>query len=193
MVAFAKSTLATGAQVEVHRVTTFMRWSIGSALVMVSACGAQQKPAPVAPTLPTPTPAHSSPLAATSEHRTQVAISNDIRKACGISDVDAFFAYDSARVRSEDTAPLAKLAECFASGALRGREMRLVGHADPRGDGEYNYLLGQRRADNVKTGIVSVGLSAERIATSSRGENEAKGTSEASWTRDRRVDVLLGN
>jgi peptidoglycan-associated lipoprotein len=120
-------------------------------------------------------------------------ISDDIRKACGIADVDAFFAYDSARVRSEDAATLASLAGCFASGALSGREMRLVGHADPRGDDEYNYLLGQRRADNVKAGIVSVGLAAERIATTSRGENEATGTNEASWTRDRRVDVRLGN
>jgi peptidoglycan-associated lipoprotein len=170
-----------------------MRWFVGSALLIISGCGAQQKAAPAAPSAPTLAPSPPAAHAATTEQPTQVAISNDIRKACGIADVDAFFAYDSARVQSEDSAPLAKLAQCFASGALRGREMRLVGHADPRGDSEYNYLLGQRRADNVKTGVVSVGLSAERIATSSRGENEAKGTSEASWTRDRRVDVLLAD
>ena len=172
---------------------TFMRWFVGSALVMVSACGAQQKTAPAAPSAPALAPSHSAARVVPPEQGTHVAISNDIRKACGIADVNAFFAYDSARVRSEDTVPLAKLAECFASGALRGREMRLVGHADPRGDSEYNYLLGQRRADNVKTGVTSVGLSAERIATSSRGENEATGTSEVGWTRDRRVNVLLGD
>jgi hypothetical protein len=32
--------------------------------------------------------------------------------------------------------------------------MHLVGHADPRGDADYNYLLGQRRADSVKGAVV---------------------------------------
>jgi peptidoglycan-associated lipoprotein len=71
--------------------------------------------------------------------------------------------------------------------------MRLVGHADPRGDEEYNMTLGNRRADNVKTAIVDAGLAASQVATTSRGEMDATGTDEASWEKDRRVDVLLGS
>jgi peptidoglycan-associated lipoprotein len=124
--------------------------------------------------------------------RSNINISEDIRKACGITDSEAFFAYDSANVRPEDKAILTKLATCFTSGPLKGRQMRLVGHADPRGDDEYNMTLGNRRADNVKNAIVQAGLDGARIATTSRGEIDATGTDEASWEKDRRVDVLLG-
>ena len=71
--------------------------------------------------------------------------------------------------------------------------MRLVGHADPRGDEEYNMVLGGRRADNVKSAIVQAGLHSSKIATTSRGEMDATGTDEAGWEKDRRVDVMLGS
>jgi peptidoglycan-associated lipoprotein len=122
-----------------------------------------------------------------------VTISADIRSACGISDIDAFFAYDSANVRAQDRAILKKLADCFSTGPLKGREMRLVGHADPRGDEEYNRVLGQRRADNVKSAVVEAGMTAGSIATTSRGEDDASGVEEAGWARDRRVDIVLGS
>ena len=88
---------------------------------------------------------------------------------------------------------LRKLAVCFSTGPLAGRQMGLVGHADPRGESEYNMLLGERRATNVKQVIVSEGLAPDKMSTSSRGEMDATGTDEASWARDRRVDVVLAN
>ena len=45
---------------------------------------------------------------------------------------------------------------------MEGRSMRLVGHADPRGESEYNMVLGDRRASNVKGAIANEGLAAER-------------------------------
>ncbi|HEX6271679.1 MAG TPA: OmpA family protein, partial [Polyangiaceae bacterium] len=114
------------------------------------------------------------------------------RSACGISEVEAFFAFDSANVRAQDRAILKKLADCFMTGPLKGREMRLVGHADPRGDEEYNHVLGQRRADSVKSAVVEAGLTATTIATTSRGEDDASGTEETGWSKDRRVDIVLG-
>ncbi|HEX7452312.1 MAG TPA: OmpA family protein, partial [Polyangiaceae bacterium] len=80
----------------------------------------------------------------------------------------------------------------FSTGPLKGRELRLVGHADPRGEEEYNMVLGGRRADNVKSAIAAEGLAATKIATTSRGKLDAIGTEEASWAKDRRVDVVLG-
>jgi len=146
---------------------------------------------------PTPPPPAVAPALASrptgDSGRSNVAIAADIRAACGLSDSEAFFPYDSATVRSEDRAILKKLADCFSTGPLKNREMRLVGRADPRGDEEYNYLLGQRRADNVKSGIASSGLVEGRVATTSRGEEDANGNNEAGWARDRRVDVMLGN
>jgi peptidoglycan-associated lipoprotein len=124
--------------------------------------------------------------------RGNINISDEIRKACGITDSEAFFAYDSANIRPQDQAVLTKLATCFTTGPLKGREMRLVGHADPRGEEDYNMLLGQKRADNVKGAVVSAGMTAAKALTTSRGELDATGTDDASWAKDRRVDVVLG-
>ena len=120
-----------------------------------------------------------------------VHISSDIRKACGITDADAHFPFDSASVGEAERPVLNQLAKCFVSGPLSGREMRLVGHADPRGPDEYNMVLGGSRADTVKAFLTMKGMPGGRIATTSRGEMEARGTGEASWAEDRRVDVLL--
>lgn len=163
------------------------------ALALLSACASTPITEARQPTPAERLDAPTSTAQAPDSGRSNVAIAADIRAACGIRDSEALFAYDSASIRAEDRAILGKLAECFGSGPLKDRQMRLVGHADPRGDHDYNYLLGQRRADNVKLGITSSGLVEDRVATSSRGEDDANGRDEAGWTRDRRVDVMLGN
>lgn len=162
-------------------------------------CAADPPPPVKAPTggnivgTTNPPPAALPPEKAGDEpNRSNINISDEIKKACGITDAEAYFAYDSANIRPQDKAVLKKLADCFMTGPLKGRELRLVGHADPRGEEEYNMVLGGRRADNVKTGIAAEGLTAERIATTSRGKLDATGTDEGSWAKDRRVDVVLG-
>lgn len=165
---------------------------------MVLGCGSDPTPPPAAPTGDMPPPAAPAPAPASEKPgddptQSDINISDEIRRACGISDAEAHFAFNSASVRESDRAILKKLAVCFSTGPLKGREMRLVGHADPRGESEYNMVLGDRRASNVKNAIAQEGLAAERIATTSRGEMDATGTDEASWARDRRVDVMLGN
>lgn len=125
-----------------------------------------------------------------SPQRGVINISEDIRRACGIADSEAHFPFDSAKLDAAERPTLAKLAACFTSGALAGRDMQLVGHADPRGDSDYNMVLGGSRADTVKAFLTALGLTGGHIATSSRGELDASGTDERSWAEDRRVDVL---
>src|SRR5580704_1768358 len=72
-----------------------------------------------------------------------VRISDEIVKACGISAPDAYFAFDSANLRPDDVRVLGQVATCFISGPLKGRVLKMVGHADPRGDSDYNMTLGQ--------------------------------------------------
>ncbi|HTQ07657.1 MAG TPA: OmpA family protein [Polyangiaceae bacterium] len=164
-------------------------------LIVLAACGSDPKPVAQAPTAPPPAVTTPPPPEKVGDvpTRSNINISDDIRKACGINDADAYFAFDSANVRPQDQAILQKLASCFSTGPLKGRTMRLVGHADPRGDEEYNMVLGGRRADNVKGAIVNAGLASSKIATTSRGEMDATGTDEAGWEKDRRVDVMLGS
>jgi peptidoglycan-associated lipoprotein len=164
----------------------------------VSACSDEKKPA-VAPVAPPPAASSAQPVVAANNPkpdddatRGNLNISDEIRKACGLSDAEAFFAFDSAHVRPQDETILKKLAACFSTGALKGREMRLIGHADPRGSADYNLALGGKRADNVKAVIARQGMAAAKIATTSRGAMDATGTDEASWAKDRRVDVTVG-
>ena len=146
--------------------------SIGiAALLSLSvtlACGSDEIKPPAAPTGGTDTPEQPQvrrPAPSNDDkpddnpNKSQINISDEIKKACGISDADAYFAFDSANIRGQDHKVLGQLADCFSKGPLKGREMRLVGHADPRGEPEYNMVLGGRRADNVKGFIVQKGLS----------------------------------
>src|SRR5579864_5308285 len=73
-----------------------------------------------------------------------VVIEDRILKACG--DIPAaHFAFDSSKIDGDASIALTALARCFATGPLRGHSMKLIGHADPRGEVEYNLALGQRR------------------------------------------------
>jgi peptidoglycan-associated lipoprotein len=172
-----------------------------SLLALGTALGCGSDPPPPAKTADAPPVAVTPPPAAIANNpkpdddpsKGNINISDEIKKACGISDAEAFFAYDSANIRPEDKAVLAKLAVCFTTGPLKGREMRLVGHADNRGEDDYNMILGQKRADNVKGAIVSAGMTPAKALTTSRGELDATGSDEASWSKDRRVDIVLGS
>ena len=121
-----------------------------------------------------------------------VRISDEIIKACGISEPNAYFEFDSSNLRPDDASVLGQLVTCFTSGPLKGRVLKLVGHADPRGGSDYNMTLGQSRADAVKQYILDHGMDKAKTDSSSRGAMDATGTDEASWARDRRVDILLG-
>jgi peptidoglycan-associated lipoprotein len=164
-------------------------------LALLVACGSDPPPPAQQPVTPAPT---AAPPPVEKEKtdvptRSNIAISEDIRKACGITESEAHFAYDSANVRPQDKVVLEKLANCFMTGPLKGRSMRLVGHADPRGNEEYNMALGGRRADNVAGAIASAGMDSTRMSTSSRGKMDATGTDEDGWAKDRRVDIMLAN
>jgi peptidoglycan-associated lipoprotein len=171
------------------------------AAFLLAACGADPAPPPVVPMPPPeappppPPPEPEPPLEKPGDDPRQstINVSDEIKAACGITDAEAKFAFDSALVRRGDQPVLNKLVTCFTTGKLSGRTMRLVGHADPRGEEEYNMVLGGKRADNVKVYLVSQGLSDGQAETTSRGEMDADGTDESGWAEDRRVDVVLAD
>jgi peptidoglycan-associated lipoprotein len=101
------------------------------------------------------------------------------------------FDFDSASVSPEAAKALDSLADCFVNGKAKGMGMRLVGHADERGETMYNFGLGQRRAGSVTTYLQKKGVAQDKLESSSRGELDATGTDDDGWARDRRVDILL--
>ena len=62
------------------------------------------------------------------------------------------------------------------------------GHCDERGTREYNLALGERRANAVLDYLVSLGVNADRIKTTSFGKERpvALGSNEAAWAQNRR-------
>ena len=84
---------------------------------IAAGCASDPPPAPAAPTpSAAPTPPPPSPTKALEKPgddptKSNINISDEIRKACGITDTEAFFAYDSANVRPQDKGVLKKLAD----------------------------------------------------------------------------------
>jgi peptidoglycan-associated lipoprotein len=165
-------------------------------VVVIISCASEPKPqvakTPAAVQSP-PSPPGTKQAPASDTTRSSVTIADDIARACGLSKPEAYFAFDSANLDAKARRVLGKLADCFSKGPLKGRAMRLVGHADPRGDEEYNLVLAGRRADSVRGALEQLGLPEDRMSTSSRGEMDANGSDEGSWAKDRRVDILLGS
>lgn len=165
-----------------------------AAAALLAACGSDPKPEPkgAAPTSADapqkPAPSQKQDTATPSSG--SVHIDREILNACGDLPA-AHFAFDSTQVDARAAAALDALARCFSSGPLKGRAMAIVGHADPRGEFDYNMALGQRRAGAVAEYLATHGVERSRLAASSRGELEAVGTDEGGWARDRKVDVLL--
>jgi peptidoglycan-associated lipoprotein len=79
------------------------------------------------------------------------------------------FAYDDATVKDQDHAILDRFAKVMTS-YYPGVKITVEGFADPRGSASYNVRLSQRRAEAVKTYLVSNGLTQENLATVGYGE-----------------------
>jgi peptidoglycan-associated lipoprotein len=114
-----------------------------------------------------------------------------LTQQCGIGEARAFFAFDSAALRSRAEPMLEALATCLTNGPLSGRKLRVTGRADPRGPEDYNAELGLARARAIATYLTEAGMAQENIQVVSVGEDEATGTEEQGWAWDRRVDISL--
>lgn len=179
------------------RGTLFASLAISVALVaVVAGCGDDPKPPPktadqVANNAPPPPPANAQAKPDTASPTSgSIHIDDKIVKACGDLPT-AHFAFDSASLGTDATVALDALARCFVTGPLKGRAMRLVGHADPRGETDYNLALGQKRAGSVAEFLNKKGLDKAHVETLSKGAFEATGTDEQGWARDRKVEVVL--
>lgn len=169
--------------------------SVSAAIVSLAlvACGGSKPP--VTTPAANATAANPAPSAQSTQPTTasNVSISDEIRKKCGIPDADAYFSFDSSHLTTHDRTPLDLVAKCFINGPLAGHSVKLVGRADPRGESDYNITLGQSRADAVGVYLDARGMSKGKTQSTSRGSMDATGTDESGWQRDRRVDVMLGD
>ncbi len=135
---------------------------------------------------PTPTPKYDG---------ANLSVAGDIMTACKVtmSGVDRApkFAFDDGALLPQGRDVLSQVATCMTTGPLKGRSLRLVGRADPRGETEYNFALGEHRAGSVQSYLMQLGVNKAKLAETSRGKLDATGKDEAGWQNDRRVDLVL--
>lgn len=106
----------------------------------------------------------------------------DIR---GLSSV--FFAYDSS-VLSEDAKETLKGNIDWIKDNSRVSRVELEGHCDSMGSEAYNIGLGLRRAQTVKTYLISLGVSEDKFSIVSYGEE--KPLSQTDNSKNRRVNFV---
>lgn len=159
------------------------------------ACGNEHRP-PLMPddAVSTREVARKEPSAVTppaTETMGVVNIAPGVASRCGIVETAATpkFDFDSAALRPVGRDALDTLARCMVNGALKGERLSLVGHADPRGEDDYNMALGTYRAQSVASYLQASGVPSARLLPSSRGELDAQGADSTSWALDRRVDI----
>lgn len=104
-----------------------------------------------------------------------------------------YFDYDKSNIKPEFRATLESIADNLK--ANRRRYVRAVGHCDERGTNEYNFGLGERRAESVKAYLAALGISSGRVRTLSMGEEQPAdpGRNEAAWAKNRRVEFFIAD
>ena len=106
---------------------------------------------------------------------------------------DAYFDYDKADIRPDARTALSKTADFLK--AHPSIKATIEGHCDERGSTEYNLGLGVRRANAVKQYVVSLGVAADRLNTTSFGKEKPFCTesNEACWQQNRRGHFVKAN
>jgi len=174
-------------------------------LALVAAC-AKKKPAPVAsaPSAPPattnvlPPPAPPRPAERVEESVPVPAISEDAIGNRSLEDLNrdspfrpAFFGLDSSELDDAGRAIVSANADIMKK--YPTWVVTVEGHCDERGTAEYNLALGELRAVAVKTYLVALGVSADRLRTVSYGKEFPfdAGHAETAWSKNRRAHFVI--
>ncbi|MEM1386603.1 MAG: OmpA family protein [Pseudomonadota bacterium] len=104
---------------------------------------------------------------------------------------DILFDIDSAAVKPSLQADLQVLAQSLQR--YPGSTVQIVGHTDNTGTASYNQDLSVRRANSVRSVLISAGVPGGRIAAFGQGENApiADNLTDAGRAQNRRVDITI--
>lgn len=170
------------------------------AAVSVSAC---RREAPEPPAPPPPPPAERVP-----DQDSLRAYQDSVARAAEVARMEAEnqrrieaaratltamvnFDYDDSSIRSDMEPILRQKVEILRSSP--NVRLRMEGHTDERGSGEYNLALGSRRAQAVLNFFRDSGISDNRFETTSYGEERplVNRSDEAAWAQNRRVEFII--
>jgi len=174
--------------------------------VTIAAGCAKKKPAPAAQpaappaaaATPTPPPAPPPRPAQQVEDAQVTPIPEDTIGNRSLEDLNrdspfkpAFFGLDMADLDDAGRAVVSANADIMKK--YPTWVVTIEGHCDERGTAEYNIALGERRATAVKTYLIALGISPDRLRTVSYGKEFPFDTahSEDAWARNRRAHFVI--
>jgi peptidoglycan-associated lipoprotein len=103
-----------------------------------------------------------------------------------------YFDFDSSAIKPSEREKLKAVKDYLDKNP--GYKILLEGHCDWRGTAEYNLSLGDRRASATKKFLQTLGASADKLDTLSKGSLEASRNADAAtMVKDRRVDIVVVN
>jgi len=102
---------------------------------------------------------------------------------------DTLYDFDKSTLKPEGKATLDKIAADLSK--IKLEVIIAVGNTDSVGTDAYNMALGQRRAQSVKTYLVSKGVDGSRIYTESKGKSNpvASNATAEGRAKNRRTDI----
>ena len=102
-----------------------------------------------------------------------------------------YFQFNSADLTQAAQAVVQKFATQIKQGNVKN--VTVVGHTDLSGPASYNMTLSLRRADTVRSALISAGVAAEQITTSGRGEEQPAVPTDdgVADRRNRRAEILM--
>ena len=98
-----------------------------------------------------------------------------------------YFNFDSYIISSTDINNLKKYLK-----NIQNHEFLIVGHTDTKGTNEYNNILSLKRAESIKSLMISLGINSKNIRIIAKGENELAvyTPDETANASNRRVEIL---
>lgn len=129
-----------------------------------------------------------APITNASSTDTSVSGANGSGNTVNAQIVSIMFDYDKFDIR-EDMLTAVK----GNAGLLKNKTFKLEGNCDEFGSDEYNFALGLKRANAVKTALVNEGINADSISMVSLGEGNpvCMEKTQECWAKNRRVEVKL--
>lgn len=101
-----------------------------------------------------------------------------------------YFDFNESHIRAGERTKLQAAAKYLTDHP--DQRLLLEGHCDWHGTAEYNLGLGDRRANEAKKYLGTIGVPADKLETLSKGSLEAvKDADDATAQKDRRVDLVI--
>ena len=148
--------------------------------IFVVGCTKEPPPPPPAPApVAAPAPAPVSKIIPGSAEDLRVNVGDTVH-----------FDYNEYAVLDADKATLQRQAAWLAK--FPAIKVTVEGNADERGTAEHNERLGLKRAENVRTALLSNGAMKNQLSIKTLGASSPKktGHDEESWAENRRSDVV---